>query len=240
MKVSVNNMNYRELNGMIAGSDDTDITLDNVYGQRFIASGVSGKNIAINGTPGNALGCFMNGCKVIVNGNAQDQVGDTMNDGSIVIYGNCGDAGGYAMRGGEIFIRDNAGYRLGIHMKEYKEKRPAIIGGGKAGSFLGEYQAGGVIIILNLHDEDTPAVDEYIGIGMHGGAIYIRGKFDESSLKSQINHQLCESSDLDDIRAYLTSFCEYFDFPMEKIFSKPFSKLCANSRNPYKQLYIDN
>lgn len=50
------------------------------------------------------------------------------------------DATGYAMRGGKIFVRGNAGYRAGIHMKAYKDKTPVLVIGGKAGSFLGEYQ----------------------------------------------------------------------------------------------------
>lgn len=35
-------------------------------------------------------------------------------------------------------------------MKEYKDKIPAIVVGGVAGSFLGEYQAGGVIVVLGF------------------------------------------------------------------------------------------
>mgnify|MGYP002508363490 CR=1 FL=1 len=44
----------------------------------------------------------------------------------------------------------NAGYRAGIHMKAYKDKVPVMVIGGTAGSFLGEYQAGGVIVVLGL------------------------------------------------------------------------------------------
>mgnify|MGYP002508793462 CR=1 FL=1 len=57
---------------------------------------------------------------------------------------------GYAMRGGKIFVKGNAGYRAGIHMKAYEEKKPVMVIGGTAGSFLGEYQAGGVIVVLGL------------------------------------------------------------------------------------------
>ena len=41
-------------------------------------------------------------------------------------------------------------------MKEYKNLRPAIVIGGCAGSFLGEYMAGGIIIILGLDKPRTP------------------------------------------------------------------------------------
>lgn len=35
-----------------------------------------------------------------------------------------------------------------FHMKEYKEKVPVLVIGGRTGSFLGEYQAGGIIVVL--------------------------------------------------------------------------------------------
>ncbi len=79
----------------------------------------------------------MDGGVVEVLGNAQDQVGNTMNAGEVIIRGRCGDAAGYAMRGGRIFVRDGCGWRAGIHMKEYGEKRPVVVIGRDAGSFLG-------------------------------------------------------------------------------------------------------
>ena len=49
--------------------------------------------------------------------------------------------------------RGNAGYRVGIHMKAYEDHRPVIVIGGKAGDYLGEYQAGGVLIVLGIGAE---------------------------------------------------------------------------------------
>jgi glutamate synthase domain-containing protein 3 len=180
---------HRSLNEEIR-KGGSDITINGCLGQRFIASGMGGTRILINGTPGNALGAYLDGAEIIVRGNAQDAAGDTMNDGRIVIYGNAGDAAGYAMRGGEIYIRGNAGYRAGIHMKAYADKLPVMVIGGSCGSFLGEYQAGGMIIVLGL-DKDAPAAGQkvkqtagrapghaagnFCGTGMHGGRIYLRG-----------------------------------------------------------------
>jgi len=59
-------------------------------------------------------------------------------------------------------------------MKQYKEKKPVIVIGGTAGSFLGEYLAGGIIIVLGLNSEDTVPVGDFCGTGMHGGKIYLR------------------------------------------------------------------
>ena len=143
--LSAKDLNFDALNDIVRKSEN-DCVINDCLGQRFIAAGLSSKFITINGTPGNALGAYLNGAEIVVNGNAQDAVGDTMNEGKIVIHGNIGDAAGYAMRGGKIFIKGNAGYRAGIHMKAYNDKIPVIVIGGSTGSFLGEYQAGGVII----------------------------------------------------------------------------------------------
>ncbi|MDR3243575.1 MAG: hypothetical protein LBT79_02375, partial [Elusimicrobiota bacterium] len=173
---------YRQLNETIDELilNEPHITLDNVFGQRYIGRGLGAKvKIKINGIPGNDLAAYMNGAELEIFGNAQDAVGNTMNDGSIIIHGNCGDTAGYAMRGGNIYIEGSAGYRVGIHMKEYQEMKPTIIIGSKAGDFLGEYMAGGNIILLGLNlKKDEELLGKYCGTGMHGGAIYINGNPD--------------------------------------------------------------
>ena len=118
-------------------------------GQRYIGAGQSEGTIILNEVPGNALGAYLDGANIIVNCSAQDATGDTMNAGEITIHGSTGDAAGYAMRGGAIYVQGDAGYRAGIHMKEYKEKVPVLVIGGRTGSFLGEYLAGGVIVPMN-------------------------------------------------------------------------------------------
>ena len=137
--IEAGSLSFSELNETIR-SAGAKCRVSACLGQRFIAAGMSRKSIEIDGIPGNALGAYLNGADITVHGNAQDAVGDTMSAGRIVIHGNIGDASGYAMRGGEIFVEGNAGYRAGIHMKEYKEHKPVIVIGGRAGSFLGEYQ----------------------------------------------------------------------------------------------------
>ena len=168
------NSDYKAVNEKLRNTDE-DCTIEGCCGQRFIAAGMSGKNVTIHGIPGNALGAYLNDSHITVNGNAQDAVGDTMNEGKILIYGNIGDAAGYAMRGGKIYVQGNAGYRAGIHMKAYKEKIPVMIIGGCAGSFLGEYQAGGIIIVLGLHKNGKSIVGNFPCTGMHGGKMFLRG-----------------------------------------------------------------
>lgn len=172
MRIEANEaLHFQVLNENIRSCGDKEIIVENCIGQRYIGAGLGGKTIRVKGTPGNALGAYLDGSDIVVEGNVQDAIGDTMNAGSIVVHGNAGDAVGYAMRGGKIFIRGNAGYRVGIHMKEYKDHRPVIVVGGNVGSFLGEYQAGGIIVVLDLEKNPRGIVGNFCGTGMHGGVM---------------------------------------------------------------------
>ena len=217
-----------------------DCTLINCCGQRFIAAGMSDKNITISGVPGNALGAYLNGASITVNANAQDAVGDTMNEGKIVIHGNIGDAAGYAMRGGRIFVKGNAGYRAGIHMKQYKDKVPVLVIGGRTGSFLGEYQAGGVIVVLGLHADGKKIVHNFPCTGMHGGKLFLRGKCDDIEFPSQVTARPAGSADLAEIQEYVAEFCKEFDCSSQEIMNSPFTVVTPDSKNPYKQMYVAN
>lgn len=239
MKIDCTGKKYDILNKEIK-STKGDVQLQNCLGQRFIAAGVSGKKILIDGIPGNALGAYLDGAEIIVNGNAQDATGDTMNDGSIVINGSCGDAAGYAMRGGEIFIRGDVGYRAGIHMKAYDDKNPVLIVGGKCGSFLGEYQAGGTIIALGLGYDDKDILGYFCGTGMHGGRIYVRCNKLEAKVASQVCVSYADKFDMERIEPYITKFCNTFGVSEDEIYSKPFFVLTPNTSNPYKELYVQN
>jgi glutamate synthase domain-containing protein 3 len=234
----IKQLDFKELNKQIKSATGN-VRIDECYGQRFIGSGLKGKTIHINGTPGNALGAYLDGGVIEVHGNAQDAVGDTMNDGKIIIHGNAGDALGYAMRGGSIFVRGDAGYRTGIHMKEYKDRKPVIIIGGKVGSFLGEYLAGGLIVVLGIDSEEVP-VGNFTGTGMHGGKIFLRTDKDLTNLPAQVLAERAAESDLREIAPYLTEFAGYFEMKAETLTTGKFYVLKPNTKNPYKQLYVTN
>ena len=55
MLVDARNLHFKALNEQIRNAGST-CTVQGCIGQRFIAAGMSGKNIIINGVPGNALG----------------------------------------------------------------------------------------------------------------------------------------------------------------------------------------
>jgi glutamate synthase domain-containing protein 3 len=200
---------------------------------------MSGKNLTIYGTPGNALGAYFDGGVIEVNGNAQAATGDTMNDDKIIIHGNAGGALGYAMRGGSIFVRGDTGYRTGIHMKEYKGKIPVIVIGGKAGSFLGEYLAGGLIVVLGLGSQEAP-IWYFTGTGMHGGKIFVRTEKELDSLPEQVIAEIATDSDIKEIVPYITEFAGHFSMDAQELLKDQYYVLKPNARNPYKQLYTAN
>lgn len=238
MILNVQGLDYTAINELIR-NQKRDCTLDNCCGQRFIAAGMADKKITLNGVPGNALGAYLNGAVITVNGNAQDAVGDTMNEGKIIVNGNIGDTAGYAMRGGRIYVRGNAGYRAGIHMKEYREKVPLMIIGGTAGSFLGEYQAGGIIIVLNLENKEK-IVSNFTCTGMHGGKMYLRSDCKNIVFPNQVTAKRADENDLKQLRKHLTEYCRLFSLNIDEVLDSPFTVVSPDSKNPYKQMYVAN
>ena len=107
------------------------------------------------------------------------------------------------MRGGAIYVEKDVGYRAGIHMKAYKDKLPVLVIGGRAGSFLGEYQAGGIIIVLGIGYENNAPVGYFCGTGMHGGKIYLRTKNLPKDLPGQIAVKKANTSDMLKINDYI-------------------------------------
>ncbi len=243
MKISAQGLNHRALNEKIhqaIEAGEREIFLTQVNGQRYIGDGIqkAGLQITIQGTPGNDLAAFMDGPSLFIHGNAQDGVGNTMNGGKIVVHGNAGDIAGYAMRGGKIFIRGDAGYRVGIHMKAYNEFFPVIVIGGRAGNFLGEYMAGGLIVVLGLKVEmDKSPVGTYVGTGMHAGKIYVRGSVRNFQLGKEIMLFDIDKNDREELEPLLLEYCENLNLPWEEIRKGPFVKLSPYSHRPYGKLY---
>ncbi|MBQ1490732.1 MAG: glutamate synthase [Blautia sp.] len=239
MSISTENLGHQSLNAAIREAKGG-CQIDGCRGERFIGAGMSDKNIVIHGVPGNALGAYLNGANITVHGNAQDAVGDTMNDGMIVVHGNLGDAAGYAMRGGKIFAEGNAGYRAGIHMKAYQDKVPLLVIGGRAGSFLGEYQAGGVIVVLNLYKPQEKIVGYFPCTGMHGGKMFLRSKCKDVTFPAQVNARAATEEDLSELTSYVEEFCHLFGKDKGEVMNAPFTVITPDSKNPYRQMYVAN
>ncbi|WRS27698.1 glutamate synthase [Oscillospiraceae bacterium MB08-C2-2] len=240
MTINAEGMHFQTLCTQIKEAAPEPVVVENCMGQRYIGSGMSGADITIHGTPGNALGAYFDGGRILVGGNAQDATGDTMNDGEIIIHGSSGDATGYAMRGGKIFVKGNTGYRAGIHMKAYQQKLPVLVIGGRAGNFLGEYQAGGKIIVLGLEIGGSSPVGDFCGTGMHGGAIYIRCQQPPEHLPEQVAVSKATAEDLTEVAPEVERYCDLFGGSARALLEDSFYVLRPNKANPYKRLYTHN
>ena len=242
VKIDASGIYYKDLNTslrQVVSNGTGKIELRNVYGQRYIGTDLDKPvYIEIYGTPGNDLGAFMNGPRITVHGNAQDGCGNTMNEGEIIVHGHAGDIIGLSARGGKIFVKEGVGYRAGIHMKEYKDKKPALVIGGTAQDFLGEYMAGGVLLLLGLDlAEGENHRAKFIGTGMHGGVIYLRGSVEDYQLGKEVGVAELEEEDNGVVRRYVGEFTAHFGGDVEKIMERRFVKLYPRWLRPYGRLY---
>lgn len=241
VQIDARGMSYTELNRRLraAVADGADaILVDHVLGQRFIADGLKGNGVSItlNGVPGGDLGMFMSGPTLIVHGNAEHAPGNTMDGGAIVIHGSAGDAVAHSMRGGRLYVRESIGYRGGIHMKQYLEKRPILVVGGTARAFLGEYMAGGLIIVLGCKSEG--AVNERgIGSGIHGGEIFIRGDVEEEHLGVGAKKQPFTDEQRDRITPIVRDFAAHFGMDAAALLAGSFTRIGPASSRPFASKY---
>jgi glutamate synthase domain-containing protein 3 len=243
-ELNATGMHYQLLNDAIhqaIGEGWTHLRLKGVNGQRYIGCGLKGEGLLIDieGLPGNDLATFMDGPTVRVYDNAQDGLCNTMNAGKVSIWGDAGDVLAYGMRGGKLFVRGDVGYRTGIHMKEYEGKRPLVVAGGRAGDFLGEYMAGGLLVVLGLDAEPGESLTGgYLGTGMHGGLIFLRGEVEDWQLGAEPGIT-CDLGD-DDwalLREAVGEFASEFNLDVEELLDARFSKLWPKSTRPYGDLY---
>ncbi|MFQ5455421.1 MAG: hypothetical protein ACE5EA_04340 [Nitrospirota bacterium] len=243
ININARGLYYKDLNQIIRetiAKGEKDICLDGVNGQYYIADGLRGNDIRIiiDGVPGNDLCAFMDGPTVIVKTNAQDNIGNTMNRGKIVVHGHAGDVLGYGMRGGRLFIKDDVGYRVGIHMKGFKDQVPSIIIGGNARDFFGEYMAGGILILLGLNSRNgEPIAGDYLGTGMHGGVMYIRGEIDPYQCGKEVG--ICEIDENDKtlLKEYVEEYCMEFDMDADRVLDSRFVKVYPKTSRPYGRMY---
>jgi glutamate synthase domain-containing protein 3 len=240
LRIDARGMHYTPLNRAIreaVSSGVTKIILDHVMGQRFIADGLRGEvTITIHGVPGGDLGMFMSGPTCIVYGNCEHAPGNTMDAGQIIIHGNAGDAVAHSMRGGKIFVRDNIGYRGGIHMKQYLEKRPVLIVGGSARAFLGEYMAGGLILVLGRH-RDRPEIDRGIGSGIHGGMIVVRGGVEEENLGVGARVGELSREETEGLTPFIREFSRHFSLDPADFLNDRYFKVTPASARPFASKY---
>ena len=114
----------------------------------------------------------------------------------------------------------------------------AVVIGETAGSFLGEYQAGGLIIVLNLANSRPTGF--FTGTGMHGGKMFIRTEKSPENLSPKIEAKKASKADLKEIQKYIEEFCRLFSKDKDEILNSSFYVITPDSNNPYKELYVQN
>jgi glutamate synthase domain-containing protein 3 len=241
IRIDAKCLHYTPLNQMIraAIADGVkEITIDNILGQRFIGDGIRGDDVTItlNGVPGGDLAMFMSGPTIIVHGNADHAAGNTMDKGRIFIHGSAGDAVAHSMRGGRVYVRDNIGYRGGIHMKQYREKRPILVIGGAARAFLGEYMAGGLLIVLGLTGI-PPITERGVGSGIHGGEIFVRGPVDNYHLGVGAKQTPATKNEILMIKPVIDDFAQVFGIDALPLLASKYTRISPASARPFANKY---
>jgi glutamate synthase domain-containing protein 3 len=179
---------------------------------------------------------FMSGPTIIVNGNADHAPGNTMDKGKVIIHGSAGDAVAHSMRGGRVYVRDNIGYRGGIHMKQYMEKRPILVVGGAARAFLGEYMAGGLLIVLGLTGV-TPISERGVGSGIHGGEILVRGPVDGLHLGVGAKQTPATEEQKAMIKPIIEDFAKQFGLDPAPMLASDYTRISPASARPFANKY---
>jgi glutamate synthase domain-containing protein 3 len=244
VRIDANGVYFQQLNDTVRAEISGGaklIKLANVNGQRYIGTGlrVAGVKIEIEGTAGNDLAMFADGVEIEVFGNAQDGVGNTMSSGRVVVHGDAGDVLGYGMRGGRVYVKGDVGYRVGIHMKAFEKHVPVLVCGGKARDFFGEYMAGGMLVLLgmNARDEAQPLAGGFLGAGMHGGVIYVRGTVEPWQCGAEVGITPVDEEHMAELRPVIEDYASALGMDAESILAEPFIRIAPMSHRPYAKLY---
>ena len=115
-----------------------------------------------------------------------------------------------------------------------------LVIGGRTGSFLGEYQAGGIIVVLGIGSEDRQPVGNFCGTGMHGGRIYLRTAHLPKDLPEQVVAHKATEEDMQIAAPLIQNYAEKFGADAESLLRDEYYVLRPNTQNPYKQLYVTN
>lgn len=158
----------------------------NACGQHDIAGAlrIKGKNKKINfkiKNPGQRVGAMaLKNTSITVIGSAPADVGWLNSGAEIVVTKDAGDTASHCAATGKIYIGGSAGTRSGALMKfDPKFEKPEFWVLKNTGSFSFEFMSGGIGVICGVDCENlTSVLGNRSCVGMVGGVIYVRGKFE--------------------------------------------------------------
>jgi glutamate synthase domain-containing protein 3 len=123
-------------------------------------------------------------------------------------------------------------------MKEYKKKKPKLVIGGTAQDFCGEYMAGGVLVLLGLGlKKGQHHRASFLGTGMHGGVIYLRGSVEDHQLGKEVAVSDLGDDDIVVLKELVDEYAGHFKVDAAEIMSHKFSKIYPRWLRPYGRLY---
>lgn len=245
--VEAGGLHYGQLNERIARLAEEGarrLLVTGVRGQRYLGARLAydDLHLLVEGVPGEDLGFNLNGPTLEIRGPVQNAAANTMDSGKIIVHGLGGDALAYGMRGGKLFVRDDVGYRVGIHMKQYRDKVPVVVIGGTSGDYLGEYMSGGIIVLLNRNgaaEMVAGAAGKTLAAGMHGGEIYI---FDYALPDHLPGIGACPveagGDDRSKIEPLVREFCVYFDLDPAGLMERELVKVVPTGSRPFARFYF--
>ena len=121
-------------------------------------------------------------------------------------------------------------------MKEYQDIKPKLVIGGTAQDFLGEYMAGGVLVLLGLNGSLYHKA-KFIGTGMHGGVIYVRGSVESHQLGKEVGIDDLAKADWQMLKKLVAEFAAHFNYDADEILKHKFIKLFPLWLRPYGRIY---
>lgn len=121
-------------------------------------------------------------------GSMQDNCFEASSLARVLCHGNASMMLGNAFQGRQFFVRGSVDSRAFQQLRPKDGHTPVAIVGETAGQYLGKMMSGGVIMALGLQhlgreDVDTPIVGEFVGTGMVGGRIFVRGHLIDDYIK---------------------------------------------------------
>jgi glutamate synthase domain-containing protein 3 len=128
-------------------------------------------------------------------------------------------------------------------MKEYHDAVPTLVVGGTAQDFLGEYMAGGRIVVFGLSlAPGEPHHASFIGTGMHNGAIYLRGPVQPHQLGREVGvvrpgDAAWAAEDWRFLQRCAEGYAGHFGASAAELLRGEWAKLYARHLRPYGPLY---
>lgn len=217
-----------------------------------LASFMEGPEIEVWGNAQDGVGNTMSAGMVIIHGQAGDIVGHSMRGGRIYVQGGAGYRIGIHMKAyQDRFPVIIIGGRAGDFLGEYMAGGMIIVLGlhvteapGRPGSVTSNDMAAAAAAAPGWPPDGLwswryrSIAGNFIGTGMHGGVIYLRGEVEPHQLGKEVR-AVRAGSDQQLLRPYLEDFCRrlYPELNADELLAGTWTKLVPTTSRPYGRLY---